>query len=628
MTYILPGGYAGKVLRVDLTRGQFAEERWDEATLRKYLGGTGIGIKLLYEEVPPGIEWSDPENRIIFASGPLSGTKVGGSGMFSAVTKGCLTNGATSTQANGFFGAYLKFSGFDTIIVQGIAPKMIYLYLHDDTVELRDASHLAGKDTWETERLIKEELGKKERELSVFSIGPAGEKLVKFACLVGDKGHVASKNGIGAVMGSKKLKAIAAARGKAHVAVKDREGLSTLAEEMFQKVIGAPGFFIYEWGTFADDARAEARLRAGILPIKNYTTNIFPQGTKLSAESARPQFEIKRHPCWACKFHHCHLMKITEGPYAGYTGEEPEYEQWAAWTSLIGQSDLRAAMMLSNEVDRLGMDANESGWVIAWLMECSEKGILGTKDTDGLEMKWGDVEAVRRMLYKIAKRQGFGDILAEGIMRAAQYIGGEAPALAIHTKKGNTPRMHDHRSLWPMLLDTCVSDTSTDEDSPTAARLPVKRGDRGSPPETNLFTPEGAATMVGRIRGRMPLDDCLTMCRFNNLGIPMEDIAGLLTAATGWDFTGDEARQVGLRVVNLLRAYNIRHGHTRDLDAPSPRYGSTPLDGPHAGKASAPVWEETLNRYYELMGWDISTAKPLPKTLRELGLEHTILDIW
>ena len=208
-------GYAGKILRVDLTHGKITEETPDETVLRKYVGGAGLGAKFLYEEVPPGLDCFDPENRIILTSGPFGGTQIPGGGTFSVSTKGVLTGGAASCQANGFWGAFLRLSGFDGVIVQGASDHLVYLYIHDGKAELRDAGHLAGKDTWETDEAIKKELGYKKREMSVAGIGPAGEKLVKFSAIVADKGHVAGHNGMGAVMGSKKLKAIAVARGKA-----------------------------------------------------------------------------------------------------------------------------------------------------------------------------------------------------------------------------------------------------------------------------------------------------------------------------------------------------------------------------------------------------------------------------
>jgi len=214
-------GYAGKVLRVNLTDEHISEEVLDEATLRKWVGGVGFGARYLYDEVPPGVEWNDPENRLIVASGPLGGTKVGGSGTISISAKGCLTNGATSTQANGFMGAYMKFSGYDAVVFHGMAKRWVYLYMHDGKAELRDARQLIGKNTWETEDEIKAELGYREKEASVFCIGPAGENLVKFAGIFGDKDHAAGHNGVGAVMGSKKLKAFCAVRGRTSLKVAD-----------------------------------------------------------------------------------------------------------------------------------------------------------------------------------------------------------------------------------------------------------------------------------------------------------------------------------------------------------------------------------------------------------------------
>ncbi|MBI4301204.1 MAG: hypothetical protein HY664_01175 [Chloroflexi bacterium] len=615
----MPNTYAGKILRVDLTTEQISKEPLREADLRKFIGGSGLGIKYLYDEVPPGTQWSDPENRLILATGPLGGTQVGGSGTFSVVTKGPLTDGAASSQANGFLGAFLKFSGFDGIVVHGAANRLVYLYVHDGTAEIRNASHLAGKNTWDTEALIKEELGKRKREMSVFGIGPAGENLVRFACIVGDEGHVAAHNGVGAVMGSKKLKAIAVARGKDNVLVKDRTKLNTLARELLEAVRARPGLNVYEWGTSMVYSGLHA---AGGLPVKNYTTSIFPEHSKFMGDKIRNSFEIKWNPCWACHMHHCHIMKVTEGPYKGYVGEEPEYEQWASWGSLIGQTDPGAALMLANENDRLGMDTNEAGWVLSWVLECYEKNILTKEDTDGLEMSWGDAEAVKAMLGKIAWRQGFGDVLAEGVMRAARRVGGQAPYLAIHTMKGNTPRGHDHRAMWSMLFDTCVSDIGTDEGAsatePEIARLSAELGPF-SPQYISLANAKGKPVRV--------FDDCLGTCWFNTMGLT-GSLAELLKAATGWDFTREEAIEVGRRIVNLFRSFNIRHGHTAELECPSQRYASMPLDGPAVGKHILPVWAQMLRAYYEQSGWDAETGKPLPQTLQQLGLGHVVQHIW
>jgi len=431
-------GTTGKILRIDLSEERIWEEGLDEDVLRKYLGGTCLGVKYLYDEVKPEFNWPDPQNSIFIGSGPLGGAKIAGSGSFSIVTKGALNNGVASTQANGFFGAYLKFSGFDSILVQGAASAWKYLYIHDGTAELRDAQHLVGQDTWEVEDSIKKELGFSERGMSVFGIGPAGENLVKFAGVLGDRGHSASHNGVGAVWGSKKLKAVAISRSAGRIEVAYPTEIADLARKFIDDFKKTP---LFEWGT---SKVISGGLSVGDLPVKNYTTNLFPECPKFDGGYTRSHFKVKNNPCLFCSSHHNELMTVTEGRYTGYFGKEPDYEQWAAWGPQIGQTDPGAAVMLSNEVDRLGLDCNESGWIVGWVMECYEKGLLTSDDLDGLEMTWGNVVATHTLLRNISYRKGFGATLAEGVKRAAEHIGGEAVRLAVYTMQPNTPRTHDH----------------------------------------------------------------------------------------------------------------------------------------------------------------------------------------
>lgn len=608
------GENSRKFIRVDLTKGRTTTEIVGETTLRMYLGGTGIGVKYLYEEVPPNVGWADPENRLILASGPLGGTRIGGSGGYSVVTKGPLTNGAATVQGNGFLGAYLRFCGFDGIIIHGASPKWVYLHVNEDSAELRDASHIKGKDTYETEETIKKELGKREREMSVASIGPAGENLVKLAGIFSDTGHSASHNGVGAVLGSKKLKAIAVTRGKRTVEVKDKERLTAIANKMLDDVKNLTKK-IFDWGTLWANIEA---YKDHWLPVKNYTTNEWvienEKLMKFSPEYIRGHFEPKRHPCWACQVHHCHMIRIPDGPYAGLVAEEPEYEQFASWGPAIGQTDVDTAIMLSKEVDRLGLETNEASWVIGFVMECYEKGLLTKQDTNGLEMTWGNAEATKAMLNMITRREGFGDILAEGVMRAAQRIGGEAANLAVYTKKGDTPRSHDHRARRWEMFDTCVSNTGTLENT-----LP------GLGPTPDKW--EELSTTEAKTKSQMLVEDSMVTCRFNTR-MNLELLSQAVSAVTGWDFTWQEAVNVGYRIVNLLRAFNIRHGLTAELDYPSTRYGSTPTDGPWKGVGMMSHWDEMLRNYYREMGWDEKTSKPLPETLKKYGLDYVVRDLW
>ncbi|MBI2957832.1 MAG: hypothetical protein HYY32_03215 [Chloroflexi bacterium] len=620
-------GYAGKLLRVDLSSGKISDEPLDPNTARKFAGGTGIGAKYLYDEVPAGVEWSDAANRLIVATGPLGGTTIGGTGTISVVSKGPLSNGSAATQANGFFGAFLKFSGYDGIILQGQSRKWVYLYIHDGKAELKDASGLLGKDTVETEDAVKSELNYPEKQMSVMSIGPAGENLVRYAAMVVDKGHVASHNGVGAVMGSKKLKAIAVARGKIPVPLKDKDRVNAIGKQFMDNLIAANDNH-YKWGTLST-LYDRTIAKDGLVPVKNYTTCIFeiePEKLeKFGGPYIRGHFEPKPTPCWACRMRHCHTLTITEGPFKGYVGEEPEYECLAACGPVIGNTDATAAIVLSNDIDRAGLDVNETGWTLGLAIECFEKGVLTTKDTDGLELRWGNYEAARQMVKKIARREGLGDVLAEGAMRAAQRIGGDAPQFAIHTMKGVSPKGHDHRNRWPKLFDTCLTQIATDEgysmNNPADLGLPAK------PSEKHNNSPEDTLAWNSLFKGSNHFEDSLGICKF----ISRQDVKLLaegFSAATGWDVTPAEGMEIGRRAVHLLRAFNVRHGHTAEMDAPSPRYGSAPVDGPSKGKTIMTYWNELRSKYYENMGWDSKTGKPLPETLKRAGLEYAVPELW
>ncbi|MFH1639701.1 MAG: aldehyde ferredoxin oxidoreductase C-terminal domain-containing protein, partial [Chloroflexota bacterium] len=618
-------GYAGKLLRIDLTNEKVTEEKLDEATLRKWVGGTGLGAKYLWEEVPASVKWSDEGNRIIIASGPLGGTVVSGSGTLSVVTRGTLTGGAVATQANGFFGAYLKFNGLDGIILQGKAKRWVYLYINGNNVEFKDASGLTGKDTWETNDLVRKDLGATERGVAVASIGPAGENLVKFASIWFDKGHTSSHNGVGAVLGSKMVKAIALTRSRGRPAFKDKERLAVVADQLHANIVSNPATRgTYEYGTL-NGVVSSVIGKNGTVPVRNYSTNVFDITSdkldKFSGSYIRSHYEPKPNPCWACRMHHCHMMKVPEGEYKGYVGEEPEYECYAAFGPVIGVTDASATFVLANEADRLGIDCNEAGWTVGLAMECFEKGLLTTKDTDGLQLNWGNYNAANELIHKIARREGFGDVLAEGAMRAAERIGGEAKNFALHTMKGNTPRGHDHRNIWPMLFDTCVSQMSTDEGF--SMSKPQELGINIKPPARPNNSVEDTVASNVSCKGAAQFEDCLGTCRFTGR-TDVKLLCEGVSAATGWDFPALEGMEVGRRIVNLLRAFNVRCGHTAAMDAPSPRYGSAPPDGPSAGKTIMPFWNELRSRYYEGMGWDKETGKPLPETLKRYGLEFAI----
>jgi len=610
-------GYEGSVLKVDLSVRSVSEERIAEAVMKKYVGGTGLGAKFLYEQVGPGVEWNDPANIVFMGTGPLGGT-IGGTGIFSVVTKGPQTNGGVSTQSNGYFGAFLRLSGFHGVLICGRAEDWVYLYIHDGTAEIRDARHLTGIDTWDIAGRIAADLAVSENQISVYSIGVAGENLVRFASLVGDKGHVASHGGTGAVLGSKKLKAVVVKRGRGDLEIRDREALKDAANRMHEFVKTLP---LYEWGT---SKLFPNYIGTGILPVRNLTAADFPAATAFGGPEYRPRLDLKRHPCWACSFRHCHIVTIKEGPYAGLTADEPEYEDFAAFGSQIYQLDPMAVIALSDLNDRLGMDANEAGWLLGMVMECYERGILSRSDTDGIEMNWGDVAAVRAMLAKIAAREGFGNVLAEGTLRASRAIGGEAPEIGVYIRTGAVPRGHDHRARWEEMLDTATSSTST-VDSLTGFNPPQLAG---IPPSTNPFDAKEVARVVAGTKGRHAFEDSLAICAFTCRSCQPVMLTDALNAVTGWDWKVEDVPRFGSMVSNLMRCFDVRHGRRKEDERPSPRYSSAPGWGHAKGIAVAAVWDEMQERFYGHMGWDLTEGRPLPETLQRVGLNELIGDMW
>lgn len=609
-------GYAGQLLRCDLTTGTLTKELVSEETAKTWLGGVGFGAKYLYEEVKPSVGWSDPENRLIMTTGPLAGSGAVGAGTFNITTKGAVTELAGASQANGFMGAYMKLAGIDGIIVQGASDKWVYLVVQNGEARLEDAADLVGMDTTELEDAIREKLGASEKEVSVYGIGPAGENLVRYAAIVGDRGHVVAHNGMGAVMGSKKLKAFVVYKGSQKVQVKDPEALKQVNKEMFE--FGKTFAGVYEWGTGGNFSNMH---NIGALPVRNYTTNIYPEHEAMGGKYLRTHYKLKSTPCYMCPVAHVKECTVTEGPYEGFVGEEPEYEQMAAWGPQIGNTELGSVVMLGSEVDKMGMDCNEASYIIGWAMECYEKGVFTMEDTNGLDLTWGNVEAVKTLMNRIARREGsFGNLLAEGTMRASQQVGGEAAQWAIYGGKGAAPRGHDHRGVtrWFELFDTCISNTGTIESTFGGVQPQFVDMEGLEDP----FDHEGVAEFTAKYNGIRQIDDCLGTCRI--ISPQPKELLKSLNAVTGWGWELDDAFYAGKRIVHLLRQFNVEHGLKPEDEKPSTRYGSTPVDGPAEGKSIMEKWDHMQKCYYETMGWDPDTGRPLPQTLKAFGLDKVV----
>jgi aldehyde:ferredoxin oxidoreductase len=411
------------------------------------------------------------------------------------------------------------------------------------------------------------------------------------------------------VIGSKKFKAIIAFRGSGRIDVYDQKKLLAVSQEMFEDVE-------YFRGTIGGVANMW-KSNSGALPVKNYSTYDWgakPEEVDAFAEKTlRENYQIERMPCWNCRLLHATMFEVKDGPYKCLV-DEPEYEQMAAWGPVTGITDVEATMMLSGLTDRLGLDNNEAGWLVGWVMEGSEKGWITEKQL-GFKTGFGDVDGAEKILRMTALREGFGDILAEGVRRASLKLGGKAAEAAIYTAKGNSPRGHDHRDRWAEMFDTCVSNTGTIE-THMSAMVPEAQG----PANPMIVSDE-----VARTKGLMQLEDSAVTCRFNTR-MSHTRLTAAINAATGWNMTPDEAWDVGRRAVNLLRAFNVQAGISKDQDRPSTRYGSTPVDGPTKGISIQPYWDKMLENYYAKMGWS-PEGVPTKETLEKLGIGEVWKDL-
>jgi aldehyde:ferredoxin oxidoreductase len=612
-------GYRNVLLRVNLSDKTITRQELSHEFMDSWLGGTGLGVKLLYDEVPVDASWDSPENKLYMSCGALTGMPAGGTGTYGVVTKGALTGGIATSQANGSFGALLKYAGYIGIVFEGQSDDWVYLYIDGDTVELKDASHLKGLGSLATQDKLHEEYGRGEYEMSVACIGQAGENLVRFAMITGDYGHVAAHNGVGAVLGSKKVKAVAINKKfnmKSNWA--DFEALKVAGANMGESAKEAPTYTgTLLWGT--NDGFFPL-YKGGVLPIKNLNTAIMDEAVQY--QKIREKYEYHHKPCWGCKWTHCGTLTFKEGPHKGKTVEEPEYEALAGLGTDIFNKDIEGSLLLTELIDDYGMDCNESGWLMAFIIDAYENGFITDEHTDGLKMKWGETGPVGEMLTKIASREGCGDFWAEGIKRCAESLGGEAQKVAVYTLKGNTPRGHDHRSDWKELLDICTSSTGTVE----VVGGGVNLKQYGVENMADKFDPMEVARYNATCAGRRVMEDSVGLCRMASV----EDIhntVDALKAATGDEWTIDKAMNVGRRITNIMRLYNLRSGLTVELEEPSYRYSSRPKDGPNEGREIRENFFRMRTRYFELMGWDVATGVPKAETFEKLGLSDYLSDL-
>ncbi len=607
------GGYMGKVLRVDLTANRITEEALDPEICKKFIGGSGIGAKILFDEVDPAVEPLSADNKIIFATGPLTGTRAPCSGRYAVIFKSPLTNAYCDAHSGGHWPAELKFAGFDIVIIEGASPKPVYLYIHEGKAELRDAGHLWGKNVYETTDLLTDELG--DKNVKVATIGRAGENLVKFACVINDKARAPGRGGSGAVLGSKKLKAIAV-RGTMRPQAADETAFKEVAKEtnkILREFEGLAGLKDHGTASFVNPLNA-----FGVLPTRNYQEGVFEEAEKISGEALTETYLTKKTACYGCPIACGRWSKVTEGPYAGIDSEGPEYETIGGFGSLCGNSNLASIIKCNDLVSDYGLDSISCSNTIAFAMECFEKGFMTKGDTGNLELKWGDHRVIVDLVEKIGNREGFGDTLAEGVMRVSEKYGAER--LANHVKGLETP-MHEPRGYKGMGLAFATSNRGSCHIRPYTgvwelfnvpyAELNLQEG-------VDRFAEAGKAEKIIGWQDYANLINAMDICQFVSIfpTLGVSHLVRLLNSITGLNYTQEEVMEVGERIHNIQRLYNVKAGFKRDT-LPY-RLTSEPFtSGP--SKDSVVNLELMLDEYYAIRGWD-GEGKPGAEKLNDLGL--------
>ena len=619
-------GYMGKILRVNLSTAKITEETPDENDLKMFLGGSGLATKYLFNEVKKGINPLGPENKLIFMTGPLTGTPSPSTGRYTVVAKSPLTGLWGQANSAGFWGTAFKRSGFDGVIFEGVSPNPVYLVTNDGKAELRDAKHIWGKNTSETTKLIKDELGE---EFKVACIGIAGENLVKYAAIINDAekpnwGRAAGRCGMGAVMGSKRLKAIAS-KGTMKIKVANEEIFREEAKKRYDWVnesLLKMSLEVYGTASVLD----LVNIRGGF-PTRNWQTGVFKGADNISGTAIVEKILKERKACFACPIACGRISEIKTGPYAT-GGEGPEYESLGSFGGMCEIDNLEAITLAHFLCNEYGLDSISTGSTIAFAMECYEKGILTKEDTGGLEIKFGDPNIMIELVHKIAKREGVGNLLAEGTKAVSEKLNKGTERFAMHVKGLEMPA-YDPRAAKLTGLAYVTSNRggchiTAYVEGPTFLSTPYLIVEESDVGDILQEIPE-TAKVVKDMEDALAVFDAIGACKFMGMVLTAEDWATLISSLLGWEFTASDFRKTGERIYNLERAFNVREGLTRASDTLPKRLLEEPLpEGP--AKGHVVNLEPLLEAYYKFRGWD-ENGKPTPQKLKELGLDWVIKEI-
>lgn len=614
------GGYTGKIFRINLTEMTTKEETLAPETAKDYIGGAGFGIKYLYDELDAGTDPLGPGNKLIFASGPFSGTTIPCASRMAITSRSPLTGTAAVALSGGYFPVELKFAGYDALIIEGKAKKPTYLWIKDGDVHFRDAKTVWGMTTTDCQQVIKNEL--KDQNIRIACIGPAGENLSRLGCIINEK-RAAGRKGLGAVMGSKNLKAIAI-RGTGSVGVASREKLKIARNKMTKAMKESPILYP-EFSKIGTPSNVDNTCALGIFPAKNWTeTGLFTPVEKIGVE-ALGKLNVGREACYGCPVGCSQLKLAREDPYSGIMTEGPEFETMYSFGGEVGVDNADAIIAADRLADDLGLDSISAGVTIGFAMELFEKGIIGTDETGGVELNFGNHGAMIKLLRLMAFREGIGDLLSDGVRIAAEKIGKGSDKYAMHVKGLELPA-YDVRGAKGHGLNYATSFCGADHNRGYAFQeifgIPI-------PYAVDRFATEGKGKLTKWNQDvRTATADCPTMCVFlldmAVASFVTENTAALMEAVTGLTFTPEDVEKVGERINNLAKAFNVREGFTRADDTLPERLMNEPLiDGASKGHLiSKDDFKEMLDEYYKVRGWDINTGIPTREKLEELDLGY------
>lgn len=605
-------GYGGSILRVDLTAGKISKQSTPADLAEKFVGGRGFGAYFLYKEVPPRADPLGTENKLIISSGPLSGLLIPGAGKCDFTTKSPLTGGYASASLGGHFTAEIRYAGLDSIILEGISPRPVYLFIDDDKIELRDASSYWGMGTLTFEKQFKEKFGE---DFQVAVIGPGGENGVSYACINHDYGREAGRGGVGTVMGSKRVKAIVI-RGTKSIHVADVSAYRKAGMAIFKACKDSEG--LKPWQMYGTTIVTSWCDEVGALPTRNFSAGSFENGPNLYGPVMREQIVITDKGCFGCPSPCGKYSRIKR--YNNNHVEGPEYETIGMLGSNLGISDIQDVAQANLLCDELGIDTISAGCAIGWAMECFEKGILSLEDTGGLDLRFGNVAATLTLIEQIAYRKGLGALLSQGVKKAAQKVGQGSEKFAIHVKGMEQSAYATHKAT-AMLLAYMTCDVGAHHNRSWAITYDLQVG-------RELVVPEKVARIIW-LQNFRPMFDVLGACRLQwvELGIDRDLYVPALEAITGIHRTWEDLEEVGSRIWNLTRMFWIREieGFGRDWDMPAPRfYQDPPKTGVTAGQiTSLEDVQRLLDMYYEQRGWT-ENGIPTPATLQKMGLDSVV----